>query len=195
MTEELRAEILKMSEPAQVEYTKRLQAMSTFDLERKNKCAFNRKAAEQMGLAQLGGFFGMKRTRGRGGDKSGRKKKKKKTRAEDESSDEAEETEEDEGDDDDDDEHSDRDRDGDKDVQRMPVETRGKKQVSNAVVPAKSAKWAESAKAVLLDKQGLGMGPEWTDVVGLWWSLEEASRFASSVSFHGLGLSDSILMV
>ncbi|KAJ7825740.1 hypothetical protein B0H14DRAFT_3468244 [Mycena olivaceomarginata] len=181
ITEELRAKILKMLEPAWVEYMKRLQTISTFHLERENKCAFNRKAAEQMGLAQLGGFFGMKRTRGQGGDKSGRKKKKK-TRAEDESSDEVEETEEDEGDDDDNDKDSDGDE--DEDIQRMPVKTRGKTQVSNAVVPAKSAKWVESAKAVLLDEQGLGMGPEWTDVIRLWWSLEEASRFASLTKSH-----------
>ncbi|KAJ7725757.1 hypothetical protein B0H14DRAFT_3519242 [Mycena olivaceomarginata] len=122
-----------------------------------------------MGLAELSGFFGMKkRTRG-GGDKSGRKKKKNKRSAEDESSDEAEETEEDEGDDDEDKGNSDGngDRDGGEDR-----------------VTAKSAKWAESAKAVLLDEQGLGIGPEWSDVIRLWWSLEEASHFASLTKSH-----------
>ncbi|KAJ6621290.1 hypothetical protein B0H10DRAFT_1789995 [Mycena sp. CBHHK59/15] len=42
-------------------------------------------------------------------------------------------------------------------------------------------KWAETAKAGLLDER---MGPEWQEVVELWYTLEEGSKFASLTKSH-----------
>jgi hypothetical protein len=59
---------------------------------------------------------------------------------------------------------------------------RGKIKVAGKTRPGGkgSLKWAEMAKKMLLD--GVGMGPDWEQLVEGWWMLEERWKFATSVS-------------
>jgi hypothetical protein len=121
-----------------------------------------------MGLQQVAHFFGMKRSKP---EKRGRATKRKKGEKNDEedwdtSGDEGESDEEDAVD----------------GEERSPVKTRGKtKAAGKPRAGGKgSSKWAETAKKMLLD--GVGMGPDWEQLVEGWWMLEERWKFATSVS-------------
>jgi hypothetical protein len=174
MTDALRAEILDMSEEGRATFTSRLRRMSSFELQRENNNAHNRKVARGMGLEGVTAFFGMKKRQRRGGKSRNNKKRRKADDGVDEDSPSSD------GDDSNGDEDSGDESEGE--ARRTPAQTRGRGRASKAAVVAKTPKWAESAKAVLLDEQGQGMGPVWKDVVYLWWALEEIWNFATSVS-------------
>jgi hypothetical protein len=55
-----------------------------------------------------------------------------------------------------------------------------KKQKGPANAAVKGAKWAEDARAMLLDG-GLGEIEEWKNITSLWWALEASTRFVSPV--------------
>jgi hypothetical protein len=173
MSEALRLEIVEMSEEARAAFTSRLRRMSDFELKREVHNAHNRRVARNLGLEGVTAFFGMKK---RGRSRTGSGKAKKRRKADDGVEEDSLSSDDDsEGDDDSGDESV-------GDSRRTPVKTRGSARASKSAAVAKSPKWADSAKAVLLDGQGLGMGPVWKNVVDLWWALEETWNFASSVS-------------
>jgi hypothetical protein len=54
-------------------------------------------------------------------------------------------------------------------------------------------RWAETVKAGLVDER---MGPEWNDVVELWYTLKEGTKLTSSVSVLCAGkIKDMCLLV
>jgi hypothetical protein len=168
MTDPLRVEILALEPEEQAERVRELRRKNSFDLECENNLARNRRLTVSMGLQQVAHFFGMKRSKPA---KRGRATKRKKGEKNDEedwdtSGDEGESDEEDAVD----------------GEERSPVKTRGKTKAAGKSHPGGrgSSKWAETAKKMLLD--GVGMGPDWEQLVERWWMLEERWKFATSVS-------------
>jgi hypothetical protein len=169
----MRNELLEMSVEEREQRIKALRRMSDFDRVREMNLAFNRVVLVHLGLNQVAGFLGMKRTKT---GKGRARKKQKKTGEDDEE--EWGTSEEESGSE----AGEQNDSDNDDGVDRTPVKTRNGRVASGGGSKA-APKWAEMAKKGLLDTVALGMRTDWKELVGFWWGLEEQSSFASSVSF------------
>jgi hypothetical protein len=123
-------------------------------------------------------FFGMTGPKRKAGKKTGQARKRAK-KDDDDWGTESEEGDGEEGGDDDE------ENDGDEEP-RSPIKTRGKPKAVKKPRGGKGggAKWAETAKLILLDTTGTEMGTDWKEVVDSWWTLEELWKFATSVSLR-----------
>jgi hypothetical protein len=171
----MRNELLEMSVEEREQRIKALRRMSDFDRMREMNLAFNRVVLVHLGLNQVAGFLGMKRTK----TGKGRARKKQKKTGEDDEEEwgtSKEESGSEAG--------EQNDSDNDNGVDRTPVKTRnGRAAVASGGGSKAAPKWAEMAKKGLLDAVALGMRTDWKELVGFWWGLEEQSSFASSISF------------
>lgn len=187
LNDPLRIEMLAMPRAQRQAYGYKLSRMGVEELTRENSQARNRWMLEELGLKNHGLFEGMKRKRV-DGDKGGKRKKSRKdaewdSEAEDEESSTQESGKE------------------ENDVEVVPrgggrTRSRGKQsgkksdantaEISSSAEastgPVKPVAWAVKAQKRLLKGGQLGKG--WEKLVGLWWKLEESTRFATKVTLY-----------
>lgn len=142
--------------------------------------ARNRKLIINMGLNNVAQFFGTKWKRKDGAGGSQKKPKKNKGDNEEWSSEEDNNESEGEG-------EGNGNGDGHNE-ERTSVKTRASMRQEPAAEGTgkgkgkAGAKWAENARKVL---EGGDLGPDWENLVELWWRLEGCFKFATSVSVLG----------
>jgi hypothetical protein len=168
MTSPLRAEIQAMEVFERGVYVRRLGRMHPVELQRENNIARNRALMRGLDLMHASSFVGMKRKR--------EEDKEKKKRV---------------GDEDDWDSDENEDEDDETECEpSTPVRTRSAKAKGKAAAAGPSMKggapkWITNAQEMLLDSEGAEMGKEWKELVGLWYRVEESSKFVTSVSCSG----------
>jgi hypothetical protein len=147
----------------------RFQRMSTWELQRENNVALNNETFVRLGLNKtfeeaigLPSKKGEKRKRGE--KNAGRKSKRQRERAEEG------------GYDDEEDEDEELEEDGDLPTAGDPRPQRAKP----VAKPVAVKEWARKARALLEEKN---FGPEWMELVEVWFQREEKKGFVSPVSF------------